>query len=387
MTTLVQTEGPSTGSGNGSESRVGPDPLVFTGEDGFTVARLLETRTTESADGAWADEVIRGLEPNERALVSLAFVSGGPAVAHRISAAFGTRDGFTEPAHAEHAVVATPSEETYADSVRRALVQIAAGDLDKVVLGRCLDVVSRPALHPADVVARLLATRPGRYVFSMPLGAEPDAPLLLGASPELLVRRRGDQIFSHPLAGSAPRAADPAEDRARGRDLLQSSKDLAEHAFVVEAIVRALEPVCTEIVAPSRPELLATDALWHLGTPIRARLRSTNGPTALHLAQLLHPTPAVGGVPHAAALAQIAELEGDLRGPLAGAVGWVGPDGDGEFAVTIRAGVLDGDHLRLFAGAGIVAGSDPYAEVRETAAKLSTMARAVGLPRLGEVSR
>ncbi|NHA00426.1 hypothetical protein G5V59_11040 [Nocardioides sp. W3-2-3] len=186
----------------------------------------------------------------------------------------------------------------------------------------------------------------------------------------MLVRRDGLEISCTPLAGSVPRSTDPAEDARRAAALQQSGKDLAEHAFVVEAIVHALKEVCEEIEYPATPELLSTDTVWHLATPISARLADgADGPSALRLAQLLHPTPAVGGVPTAAANAVIADLEGDLRDWFAGCVGWVDASGDGEFAITIRAAVMDGPRLRLFAGAGIVAGSDPASEVRETGAK------------------
>jgi isochorismate synthase len=214
----------------------------------------------------------------------------------------------------------------------------------------------------------------------MPLVDGPEAPQLLGASPELLVRRRGERLVSLPLAGSIPRAADPVEDRQRAEDLQHSTKDLAEHSFVVDEIVEALSRVCRRVEADPRPRLVSTDTLHHLGTRISAELAVPDhrGLSALHLAQLLQPTPAVGGVPRSAALDVIAQLESD-RGPLTGAVGWVDGSGDGEFAVTIRAGVLDGERLRLYAGAGIVAGSDPESELRETGAKLATMLKAVGV--------
>lgn len=355
--------------------------LLFDGEDGFAATTARDTWTTSSSDPTWAEAVVARLGEGERALVSLAFAPGGPAVAHRVAAGpLPRRAASTPPAGGEHRVTAVPDEATYADRVRTALERIGSGQLEKVVLGRCLDVVSSPPITADGLLDRLLATRPGRYVFSVPLGAGPGAPLLVGASPELLVRRRGPWVTSVPLAGSVPRVADPDEDRRRAEALRSSAKDLAEHAFVVDAIVDALRPVCVEVDAPSEPELLATDTLWHLASPVRARLApGVAGPSALRLAQLLQPTPAVGGVPAGAALATIDDLEGDLRSHLAGAVGWVDADGDGELAVTIRSGILDGERLRLFAGAGIVAGSDPDAEVRETGAKLATMARAVGL--------
>lgn len=355
-----------------------PD-FLFAG-DAVVAGALVETSFGHGP--AWADRVVASLRPGERALVVLPFHPDAPGVAHRIAAvaapvaaseATGRR-----PHDTSHRVSERPTREQYADRVRVALERIAAGDLDKVVLGRGLDVVSEPPLDAGAIVARLLAERPGRYVFRAPLTDDPQGPILIGASPELLVGRRGRVVTSLPLAGSAARSKDPREDADRVRVLLESGKDLAEHAFVVEAIVTALAGVCDDVVADDAPGPVSTDTLHHLGSRVTGTLASGAGASALHLAQLLQPTPAVGGVPTAAALDVIAELEDD-RGPLTGAVGWVDADGDGEFAVAIRAGVLDGDHLRLYAGAGIVAGSDPEAEVRETGAKLATMMKAVGL--------
>lgn len=363
-------------------------PLLFaSGAQAYVADEVLETLTTpDGSDTAWADRVVAGLAPGQRALGALSFAAGAPGIFHRVVGGeralvgpTGVRTGRT------YRVAEFPTAEKYAEMVASALEQIATGALHKVVLGRCLDVVSDPPLVAGEVIDRLLATRPGRYVFSVPL-QEPEAPgpLLLGASPELLVRREGDLITCTPLAGSAPRSDDADEDAARAAGLLASAKDLAEHAFVVDAIVHALKDVCVEVESPAGPELMATDTVWHLASPIRARLAAgLDGPSALRLAQMLHPTPAVGGVPTEAANATIAALEGDLRDYFAGCVGWVDGNGDGEFAVTIRSAVIDGDRLRLFAGAGIVAGSDPALEVIETGAKLATMGRVTGLSEFG----
>lgn len=350
--------------------------VVFAGDETVS-GEILDTSTGSGA--AWAGHVVASLHGRERAVVALPFAPGRPAVAHRIAPVATSLPVAPAPVEARHRVTERPTSAEYAANVRTALELIGAGRLEKVVLGRGLDVVSEPPLEPATVVARLLADRPGHYVFAVPLAAGDDAPVLVGASPELLTRRRGREITSLPLAGSAPRADEVSEDRRRAEDLLESAKDLAEHAFVVEAILSALAPVCAEVTADPHPRLVSTDTLHHLGTRIRATLAPGAGElSALHFAQLLQPTPAVGGVPTDAALEVIADLECD-RGPLTGAVGWVDGDGNGEFEVTIRAGVLDGGRLRLYAGAGIVAGSDPDSEVRETGAKLSTMMKAVGL--------
>lgn len=327
---------------------------------------------------AWADRVVAALRPGERALVVLPFHPEATGVAHRISPVQTPLPSGRRPYVSAHRVTERPSREQYADRVREALDRIASGHLDKVVLGRSLDIVSDPPLDPGAIVTRLLADRPGRYVFRVPLAADPSGSILIGASPELLVGRRGRFVRSLPLAGSVARSADPREDVARARALLESAKDRAEHAFVVEAIRSALAGLCDDLSAVDAPGSVSTDTLHHLGSRVTGTLTQGAHASALHLAQLLQPTPAVGGVPTTAALQAIAELEED-RGPLTGAVGWVDAAGDGEFAVAIRAGVLDGGHLRLFAGAGIVAGSDPAAEVDETGAKLATMMKAVGL--------
>lgn len=360
-------------------------PLLFaTGDTAYVGTQVRATLTSDDGqDPAWAAEVVAALQPGERAVGALSFAEQSPGIFHLTS---GHEQMLPEPTgdpvpERRHEVAEHPSKERYAEMVRAALTKIEAGDVAKVVLGRCLDVHSEPALTPAEIIDRLLLTRPGAHLFSVPVTHDLEhGPVLVGASPELLVRRAGDLVECMPLAGSIPHADDPAEDRARAEKLLASGKDQAEHAFVVDMIVRALESVCTDIEAPETPQLVSTDTVWHLGSPIRARIApGTKAPTALALAQLLHPTPAVGGVPLGAAYSTITELEGDLRSWFAGCVGWVDADGDGEFAISIRSALLDGDHLRLFAGAGIVAGSVPELEVAETGAKLGTMAKVTGL--------
>ncbi|WP_345714200.1 isochorismate synthase, partial [Kineococcus glutinatus] len=220
---------------------------------------------------------------------------------------------------------------------------------------------------------------PAAHVLAVPVPAAPGgAPSwLVGASPELLLRRRGREVVSVPLAGSQPRSADPAVDAARARRLVASDKDRREHGFVVDAIVGALRPLCTDVRALP-PELLATPTVWHLATRITGRLRD-GATTSAELVAALHPTPAVAGTPRPAATALIAELEGFDRGCYAGAIGWQDTAGDGEWSVGVRCAELSGNRLRLFAGAGVVAGSDPEAELAETRAKLRTVAGALGI--------
>lgn len=285
-------------------------------------------------------------------------------------------------------ITEVPAATAFAHAVELALAHIAQEpELTKVVLGRWAHVALPTSVDIAELAQRLSANNPLATVFGMPApssdGADGEAELVgvgeyvVGASPELLVARRGQMVECRPLAGSMPRGATPKEDAERTAELASSAKNVEEHAIVVQAMRDALAPLCTWLEVPATPELVATDAMWHLGTSLRGELTSEAAETfsALHLAQLLHPTPAVAGWPTARARELIADLEPEDRGIMTGAVGWVDAHGDGEFHVTIRAALLQGSRARLFAGAGIVAGSVPDVEVAETAAKLSTMLR------------
>lgn len=284
------------------------------------------------------------------------------------------------PAQFRGEVHAEPGAAVYADSVEQALQVLrgAPAALAKVVLARTLRVQSAAALDPRELAARL-GRDPSVATYLMPLPvADGEAPAwLVGASPELLVSRRGPQVLSHPLAGSARRRADPLEDAQAAQDLLASGKDHEEHRHVVEAIVDALTPWCARIDAAPRPALHATESMWHLGTRIEATLRDPATPVATLLAAL-HPTPAVCGTPRDAALDMIRSLEPVPRGFYAGAVGWMDAQGDGDWYVAIRCARVQGTQARIFAGAGIVAGSEPALEVAETAAKFAALLTALG---------
>jgi len=276
-----------------------------------------------------------------------------------------------------------PSADEYARLVAVAVDRLSREGLDKVVLARTLLVELEEPLDPARVLARLAAENPGAHNFAVATGADGTGPgdprpVLVGASPELLVARDGPRVRSHPLAGSAPRHPDPATDRDRAHALLSSAKDLGEHAFVVEAVAERLRPLCSRLDVPPAPTLTATATMWHLGTPVAGLLRDPL-PSALELALLLHPTPAVCGTPSDTAARAIGRWEPFDRGLYAGAVGWCDADGDGEWAVALRCAEIAGTRARLFAGAGIVAGSDPASEAAETGAKFRTMLNALGL--------
>ena len=276
---------------------------------------------------------------------------------------------------------AEPPPPRYAAAVRRALEMIAEGDLEKVVLARAATLTAPAPLDLAVILERLAARNPTGYVFAADVtepGENALARTLVGNSPELLAARRGDLVVSHPLAGTAPRSPDPDEDARRGEELASSAKDLREHALVVDRVAERLAPYCTSLDVPAAPSVTRTASLWHLGTRIEGTLRDP-APTSLQLAEALHPTPAVCGEPTDAARAAIEELEEFPRGFYSGLVGWCDADGDGEWAVTIRCAEVAGRAVRVYAGAGVVEGSRPEAELAETSAKFRTLLSALGL--------
>jgi isochorismate synthase len=262
------------------------------------------------------------------------------------------------------ALTPLPSPDFYKGAVSEAARRVAAGALRKVVLARTIEVAADRELDPRRLAHRLRAVDPHAYTFIAPTGRG----VLVGASPELLVSRHGLEVRANPLAGSAPRSGDPVQDRASAEQLASSEKNREEHAVVVEAVAAALEPLCDTLTWDPHPVLRETPNIWHLSTRFRGRLREP-APTALDLALALHPTPAVGGAPREEALATLAQLEGFDRGSYAGPVGWVDASGNGEWAIALRCALLEGDHATLYAGAGIVAASDPSSELEETERK------------------
>jgi isochorismate synthase len=278
------------------------------------------------------------------------------------------------------AVTAVPAPEIYARSVGRALDRLRSGALRKIVLARGLEVRAPDPVDAAAVVRNLAARDPRAFTFAVDLPAADGAGprTLVGASPELLVRRIGLEVLAHPMAGSVPRHPDPTEDARRAAALLRSGKDRDEHAVVVEAVRDALAPRCSALDVPAGPELHRTATMWHLATRVRGRLIDPSL-SSLALLAALHPTPAVCGTPVAAARDAIEHLEALPRGFYSGAVGWQDASGDGEWTVTIRCGEVQGPTVRMWAGAGVVAASDPQAELDETTAKCATMLEALGL--------
>ncbi len=276
-------------------------------------------------------------------------------------------------------VTPVPSPIGHTEAVACALRSLRSGELRKVVLARALDVAFAADIDPAWILHNLIADNADGYTFAVALpDSAAGARTLVGSSPELLVRRSGTRVISHPHAGSAPRSADPVIDKQNAAELLASAKDHAEHALVSEAVVEALRPYCRKLDVPSAPSLSATSAVWHLGTAITGELRDPDV-SAFRLAAALHPTPAICGTPTEPARALVAELEPFERDYYAGAVGWVDAAGDGEWAIAIRCAEVASRSMRLYAGGGIVTASDPRAELDETSAKFRTLLRAMGL--------
>ncbi len=255
----------------------------------------------------------------------------------------------------------------FEQSVAQAVGQIRAGALEKVVLAREV-VVEAPRAHdPAAIYGALREQFASCFCFCC---GSPEA-AFLGASPELLVRRSGAGAATVALAGSTRRSADPAVDDHLGEQLMRSAKDRREHQIVVRRIERTLRGQSVWVEAAPEPGLVKVANIQHLATPIHAQLSEPR--SAVELAGLLHPTPAVGGEPRERALDAIAELEELDRGWYAGPVGWMDAAEDGEFCVAIRSALLRDRTGHLFAGNGIVIDSEPEAELAETEVKLGAL--------------
>ncbi len=265
-------------------------------------------------------------------------------------------------AYADGALSAPEWQAAVAEVIRR----IARGEVEKVVLARDLEARSEADLDTRWLLDRLADRYPGCWTFSV------DG--LVGATPEMLIRRNKGMVTSRVLAGTIRRTGDDAHDLALAGSLARSSKDLEEHEYAVRSVADALAPYCTSMNVPESPFVLHLANVMHLATDVTGVL--ANGPTSLGLAAALHPSAAVCGTPTAAADAMIAEIEGMDRDRYAGPVGWMDASGDGEWGIALRCGRIDRAdprRMRLFAGCGIVAGSDPETEFAESAAKLVPM--------------
>lgn len=259
----------------------------------------------------------------------------------------------------------------WASAVEQAVALITEGRLDKVVLARDLEVRSGTPLDVRWLLNRLSERYDTTWVFSV------DG--LVGATPEMLVRSEKGLVTSRVLAGTIRRTGDDEHDLALAGSLARSSKDLEEHEYAVRSVAEALAPHCSSMNVPESPFVLHLANVMHLATDVAGVLH--DGASSLALAEALHPSAAVCGTPTLVADEVIGDLEGMDRGRYAGPVGWIDAGGDGEWGIALRCGAVDPDEpsrMRLFAGCGIVAGSDPEAEVAESDAKLVPMRDALG---------
>ena len=273
-----------------------------------------------------------------------------------------------DPAPVGHFSVHSPMPPThYEEAVARAVERIRAGQLEKIVLAREVQVRAPQAHDPAAVFDVLRGGFPECFVYAVGRG---DA-TFIGATPELLVRRDGNRASTVALAGSTRRSADPAVDDHLGESLLRSEKNRHENQLVAERIAKTLAPYSVWVTVAPEPVVVKVANIQHLAAPIRAQLAEAVG--ALALAGALHPTPAVGGEPEDVAERLIPALEGLDRGWYAGTLGWTDTGGDGEFCVTLRCALLRGELASCYAGCGIVADSDPSAELAETEVKLQAL--------------
>ena len=273
-----------------------------------------------------------------------------------------------EPKAHRPPVFSTREAGNYRAAVSRAIDRIAAGEFKKIVLARAQDLTADQPLHPLRMLNGLRQRFPDCYSFSFAHGRGPS---FIGASPERLVRVSKGRLETEALAGSMRRGATASEDAALGAALLRSDKDLREQREVLDDIIARLTPLGIEPEFVAQPQIRRLANVQHLDTPVRAAL-----PDAVHVLDVLaamHPTPAVGGSPRDAAVARIRELEGFPRGLYAGALGWLNARGGGEFFVGIRSAVVEGSSARVYAGAGIVAGSTPEKEFAETELKFKAM--------------
>lgn len=349
--------------------------------------------------------VVIGRRDGQAWITTIARPGTGPSAARLASRmAADALGGFADPrpAPSQFTLTSVMDHDAWGELVASAVARIDDGALGKVVLARQVDVTANRPFVTSDVLSRLLALYPTCMVFRV------DG--FLGASPELLIERRGAHVASHPLAGTIGRSGDLATDEALIAGLLASPKERREHAYVIEGLRRTLGPVCASLDVPGKPTVLELRNVSHLATRLSGLLSAVPDgpgcspgdpghaggrskapgdepahpclavPSALELVARVHPTPAVGGTPTDEAVAYIGEVEGFDRGRYAGPVGWMDARGDGSWAIGIRSADVNGDHASMYAGVGVVAGSRPGTELEETQLKLQALLAALVRP-------
>ncbi|MCW2764089.1 MAG: isochorismate synthase [Nocardioides sp.] len=313
--------------------------FAFADEPGSSVLVVPEIVVGRRGDTAWVTTVGRG---------AIATPSVAPA------------DEPLPPSQVSFADGALDSER-WMSVVADAVARINAGDLEKVVLARDLIATAESPIDVRWPLRRLAETYPMCWTFHV------DG--MFGATPEMLVRRERGLVTSRVLAGTIRRTGDDDRDLALAATLARSSKDLEEHEYAVRSVADALEPHCSSMNVPEAPFVLHLPNVMHLATDVAGVVHDAATVSSLQLAEALHPSAAVGGTPTTVATELIHEIEGMERGRYAGPVGWMDATGDGEWGIALRSATLEGATVRLFAGCGIVADSDPEAELAEAQAK------------------
>ncbi len=317
--------------------------FAFADEPGDSVLTVPEIVVGRRGDVVWLTTISRGaLDMLDRRDDVLVVEPPAPPV--EVSFADGSLNG-----------------EQWMSVVADAVARINEGELEKVVLAR--DLVATCA-EPVDVrwpLRRLAEDYPMCWTFHV------DG--LFGATPEMLVRRERGLVTSRVLAGTIRRTGDDGRDLALAATLARSSKDLEEHEYAVRSVADSLDPHCSSMNVPEAPFVLHLPNVMHLATDVAGVVHDAETVSSLQLAEALHPSAAVGGTPTPVATDLIAEIEQMERGRYAGPVGWMDATGDGEWGIALRSGQLSGRTVRLYAGCGIVADSDPEAELAESQAK------------------
>lgn len=275
----------------------------------------------------------------------------------------------------ENAVISKKKEimpEQWKETVRLATEEIRRKQTEKIVLAREMRLKFNKQAKIGQILKKLMGTQSNSYIFAFERGED----CFVGATPERLVRLEKEHLLSTCLAGTAPRGKTPEEDRKISNDLLHDDKNRQEHDFVVEMIKQSIKKYCTDINIPEEPVIYPLKNLQHLYTPVTAVLK--NSYSIFDIIKQLHPTPALGGTPRKESLEFIREHEVLDRGWYGAPVGWLDSNKNGEFAVAIRSGLIQGDEASLFAGCGVVKDSSPEAEYEETNIKFLPMLSVLG---------
>jgi len=343
---------------------------------GFAAGRMIlpEITLAANATGCWCT-IVRSVEPAECAQAEARVREICDSLRVDLDRVEGLliRLGAFEASTAEdtgrrsYRASADRAHAEYRAQVDCALREIADGSFEKVVLARSISVSEVRDYDPCALLDALRRAHPSCAIFAV---ARPET-VFLGATPECLVRLVGRRVETASVAGSAPRGRSPEEDLDLGRRLRESKKEQTEHAFVVRALCDALAPHCDALEVQESPRLMRLQDIQHLETPISGQLREPR--SILELVGAIHPTPAIAGAPRDAALEWLRANENLDRGWYSGPVGFADPDGGGEFFAALRSALLRGNEAQLFAGAGVVSGSDPESELRETRLKLRAM--------------